>query len=71
MVAITALKPGDLVYTKRSKGQVLEVKVLSVEERRVYALVGDNPARSYSITTIKAWTRTKPERKKMSRGVPI
>jgi hypothetical protein len=71
MVAITALKPGDLVYTTRSKGQVFEVKVLEVGEKTAFAMINNNPARQYGLNSVKAWTRTKPERKKTPRGVPI
>lgn len=72
MVAITALKPGDIVYdvvsqrmgnTRVRRKAVYDVRIVEVAEDHSYVMASwnGNPPRRFAGRQIAKWRRTEPE----------
>lgn len=69
MVALTALKPGDILYevsrekagnTTMTRTVCRPVKIIEVHENHVLASWNGNPPRKFFGATISRWRRSKP-----------
>ncbi len=69
MVAITALKEGDLLWeghrtrsaqSSMSRMSWYQIKIVSVHADHVMASWNCNPVRRYNASSVKRWRRTKP-----------